>query len=65
MNAVIGKMVRRVVVVVAALEERLGGYATHVEAGAAEATAHFDAGRFQAQLTGFDGGDVASGAAAC
>ena len=46
------------------LQQRLGGNAPHIQAGSAEGAAHFDTGGFEAQLSGFDGGDVAAGTAA-
>lgn len=39
----------------------LGGYATHVEAGAAERPTLLDTSGLQAKLGGLDGGDIAAG----
>jgi hypothetical protein len=63
-NAVIGKMVLGVVVMVTALQEGFGRDATDVQASTTETTTRFDARSLQAQLTGFDGCDIATGAAA-
>src|SRR6185312_6117025 len=46
------------------MQQRLGGDAADVQAGAAEAAALVDAGGGEAQLSGPDGGVVAAGAAA-
>ena len=60
-DAVIGKVLLDVVVVMAGLEQGLGRDAPDVEAGAAEGAAHLDAGRRESQLGGLDGGDVSTG----
>jgi hypothetical protein len=46
------------------VEEGLGGDAADAEAGAAEAVFFVDAGGFEAELGGADGGDVSAGASA-
>ena len=46
----------------AAVEQRLGGDAADVEAGAAQCGAAFGAGDLQAKLRGADGRDIAAGA---
>ena len=46
------------------LEQRLGGDAAPVQAGAAEHRLPFDDGGLQAELGGADRGDVAAGAGA-
>mmetsp|Transcript_31043 Transcript_31043/g.99107 ORF Transcript_31043/g.99107 Transcript_31043/m.99107 type:complete len:511 (-) Transcript_31043:619-2151(-) len=57
-DAVLGHVVLSIVVHVAGVEERLGGDAADVEAGAAEATAALDAGHLHAELGGLDGTDI-------
>ena len=47
---------------VAGVQERLGGDTAHVQAGAAQGFAAFDAGGFQAKLGAADGCDIAAGA---
>ena len=69
-DAVLGELVLDVVVVLARIQQRLGRDAAHVQAGAAGgglavlAEGGVHAGRFQAELRGADGRDVAAGAAA-
>ena len=46
------------------VQQRLGGHAADIEAGAAQGDALFDNGRLQAELTGADRRVVAAGAAA-
>mmetsp|Transcript_23392 Transcript_23392/g.46635 ORF Transcript_23392/g.46635 Transcript_23392/m.46635 type:complete len:474 (-) Transcript_23392:95-1516(-) len=59
-NAVLREIVFGVVEVVGALQQRFGGDAAHVQAGAPEGAAHLHARRLQAQLARFDGRDVAA-----
>mmetsp|Transcript_4149 Transcript_4149/g.8728 ORF Transcript_4149/g.8728 Transcript_4149/m.8728 type:complete len:357 (+) Transcript_4149:630-1700(+) len=63
LNSMILKMMNRIVEVMGRIQERLGRNAPHIEASSSESSSHFDAGRLEAHLAGFDGGDVASGAA--
>jgi len=58
LDAVRGQPVAQVVVVMGGIEERLGGNAANVEAGAAQRTAAFDAGDLHAQLCGTDCCDI-------
>ena len=63
-DAVIGEGVGRLIEILRRVQQRLGGDAAHVQAGAAEGGAFFDAGHFHAQLRGSDGANVAAGAGA-
>ena len=63
-DAVRGEVVPRFFVEGGAFEQRFGGDAADVQAGAAEGGCCFDAGGFVAELGGADGGDVAAGATA-
>ena len=63
-DAVLGHGVVRVVEQVRGVQERLGGDAPHVQAGAAQGASPLDAGDFQPELRALDGGDVSAGAAA-
>ena len=63
-NAMVGKVLLHIVVVMAGLQQRLGGDAPDVEAGSAEGAAHLDAGRGKSELGGLDGGDVSTGTSA-
>jgi hypothetical protein len=56
-------VVQNLVVEVRVVEQRLGGDAADVEAGAAEGTALLNAGDLEAGLTSLDGSNVASNAA--
>jgi len=66
---VVGEMVVGMLEMLGRLQQRLGGDATHVGAGAAGCRAacgifpFIDAGHVHAQLCGADGRDVATGAA--
>ena len=46
---------------VAVVEQRFGGYAADVETGAAQSGVLFHADGLHAQLGGFDGGDITAG----
>ena len=59
-NAVIGKVLLHIVVVMAGLQQRLRRDAPDVEAGSAEGAAHLDAGGGKPELGGLDGGDVST-----
>ncbi len=63
-DAVLGRVQSRELIVLRGAEERLGGDAPDVDAGAAEGLVELDADDGEAELRGADGGDVAAGAAA-
>lgn len=63
-NAMIGKVLLDIMIVMAGLQQRLGGDAPDVEAGSTQGAAHFDAGGREAELGGLDGRDVSAGTAA-
>lgn len=46
------------------MKKSLGGDTTNIETSTAESPTLLDAGGFEAKLSGLDGGDIASGAAA-
>ena len=70
LDAVVGEVVPGLLVVLRGLQQRLGGDAADVEAGAAErrlavgVLPFVDAGVAEAELRGADRGDVAAGPAA-
>ena len=70
LDAVVGEVLAGVLVVLGRLQQRLGGNAADVGAGAAQGRAALgvlplvDAGDVEAELRRADGGDVAAGAAA-
>ncbi len=70
LDAMVGEVVVGLVEMLGRLQQRLGGNAAHVGAGAARCGAALavlplvDAGHVKAQLRGTDGSDVAAGAAA-
>ena len=60
----ISEVMLGIVIMMTALQQSLGGDAPHIETGAAERTSHFNAGCFETELTGLNGGYVPSGPAA-
>jgi hypothetical protein len=55
------KVVLGVVIMMGGREKCLGGDAAHVETGSSQSSAHFHTSGFEAELTGFDGGDISAG----
>src|SRR6056297_2162091 len=64
LEAHLGEVVFGLVQLVGGVQQRLGGDAADVEAGAAKGFSALDAGGFQAELRAADGGDIAAGAGA-
>ena len=63
-DSVFGKVRSRLGIHMGRLQDRLGGDAAHVQAGAPQSFAGFHTGHRHAQLGGADGGHVAAGSSA-
>ena len=63
-DAMLGELVLRLVEMLRGLQQRLGGDAADIEAGAAECRALFHAGDLHAELGGADRADIAAGTGA-
>ena len=57
-DAMLGQLVDRLLIMLGALQQRLGGDAANIEAGAAQRRAFFDAGHLHPQLRGANGANI-------